>query len=113
MINDYIIKQYIADNDGEGTYLLKDAGDGDFIAKWNMNIPEPTAAQLTDAKTKVEAEKIKEKARRDLSATDSKVAGLAEALYDTLIANQVISESDISQELRAAISDRAKARAKL
>lgn len=59
MINDSNMKQYIKDNNGTGTYLLKDKGegDGDFIAKWDMDIPEPTDQQLTEAAAAVEASK--------------------------------------------------------
>lgn len=51
MINDDNVRQYIADNDGQGKYLLKEPMDdsGIYIAKWDMDIPEPTEQQLIDA----------------------------------------------------------------
>jgi len=51
MINDDNVKQYIADNEGQGKYLLKEPMDGSgiYIAKWDMDIPKPTQQQLVDA----------------------------------------------------------------
>ena len=61
MINNKIIKQYIEDNEGVGTYLLKDAGEGDFIAKWDMDIPEPSKEQLINAAGIVEQQQEQRK----------------------------------------------------
>ena len=56
MLNDNNIIQYIADNKGSGEYLLRDAvdGSGQYIAKWDMDIPKPTEEQLIYAASIVE-----------------------------------------------------------
>ena len=50
MINDSIVRKYIESHNGVGTYLLKDAGEGEFIAVWEMNIPEPTPSDIDQAR---------------------------------------------------------------
>ena len=92
-MNDKLIRQYIRDNGGDlDGYLLKDKGDGagDFIAKWDMNIPEPKQQDLDDAQESLDSEKIKTQARRDIARSDKALSSLAEELYVILIDKEII-----------------------
>jgi len=62
MLNDRNIRQYIKDNEGSGDYLLRDKGEGDFIDKWDMDIPKPTEEQLIYAGEIADQEEVERKA---------------------------------------------------
>ena len=114
MLNAETVSQYIKTNNGDFKgFLLKDKGEGDFIAKWDMDIPEPTEQDLIDAQTIIDSEKIINDAKRMLSKTDKDLARVSEDLYDILIDKGIIQPSDISTELRQTMSDRKQERAKL
>jgi len=53
MLNNENVEQYIKDNNGKGDYVLADSGDGNFIYKWDMDIPEPTNEQLIAASANI------------------------------------------------------------
>jgi len=72
---------YIKQNNGVGTYLLRDQGSGNFIAKWNLDIPEPTVAEL---KTIDVQRKIKPKHKFD-------------KLLDKLVEKSVLTQEDVNE----------------
>ncbi len=113
MLNNSTIKQYIKENNGKGTYLLKDKGEGDFIAKWDMDIPKPIDDDLVYAQEILDTEAIQKQAQKDLIASDSRMARLAEDLYGILVSKNIIASSDIDADLVTAIETRKADRAKL
>jgi len=72
---------YIKQNNGVGTYLLRDQGSGNFIAEWNLDIPEPTVAEL---KTIDVQRKIKPKDKFD-------------KLLDKLVEKSVLTQEDVNE----------------
>jgi len=72
---------YIKQNNGVGTYLLRDQGSGNFIAEWNLDIPEPTVAEL---KTIDVQRKIKPKHKFD-------------KLLDKLVEKSVLTQEDVNE----------------
>ena len=86
MINDRIIRRYI-EQQGEqpdGRYLLKDSGEGEFIAKWEYLFPKPTDAHVTSIVEELNREKIMREWQRQMNATDDAMPRHMEDLIDTL-----------------------------
>lgn len=114
MLNTKTVSQYIKTNNGDlKGYLLKDKGQGNFIARWDMDIPEPTEQDLLDAQDSLDAAKIISDAKRALSKSDRGIARLGEDLYDILIEKSIILPSDIDIKLRDIMTARKSERAKI
>lgn len=84
-INKYLEDNSLPPNDG---YLLKDAGEGVFIAEWDLEIDEPTTEQLEALTAAVEADRVIEEWKTEMFqldmeyATPENIARFMEDFYD-------------------------------
>lgn len=84
---------------------------GDEITEWHDDRPQPSQAEI-DA-VDLAPVYARMEAQADLSASDAKMARIAEDLVDTLIAGGVIAMADLPEAAQNTITKRKADRAKL
>lgn len=105
MINDKIVRRYI-EQQGEqpdGKYLLKDDGEGEFIAKWEYQFAEPTTTQIAAIVDELNVEKQKEIKTEQIAATED--TGVISRKLEELIDN-VENGTPLSQETKDWMNNR-------
>ena len=95
MITVDTVNRYLEDNGlpPDKGYLLKDAGEGAFIAEWNIGIPKPSTEQLNV----YEAALLDEKPLRELKA-QMENTDLSNDLENIIDALDVSTRTRISAE---------------
>lgn len=99
------VNKYLSDNDKpiNTGYLLKDSGDGNFIARWSVDgLDQPTVLQLRDIAEDLESQEW-------LDAKNTHITKVADAkLYGGIIYNEMfISTAPISLTLLSGAATRA------
>jgi len=84
MINTGTVNKYLEENGKEPDtgYLLKDAGEGNFVAKWDYDdLAEPTNAQLVVYVSELNAEKAAELVTRKRRREYDPIPDQLDAIY--------------------------------
>ena len=100
MIKIETINKYLEANNlpADKGYLLKDKGEGNFIAKWDAEVKRPTDAQLAGYVEAVERDEALKHWKRQMSRTDAGLPRFAEDIIDVLTDTQ---RAALPSDLRA------------
>ena len=78
------IEKYLGDNGLSGGYLLKDKGQGNFIARWDHDIPVPTEEDLDIYVDAVARDKATDMHNREMRISDTEMPRYVEDIIDAL-----------------------------
>lgn len=90
MINVDTINRYLKDHDlpADDGYLLKDAGEGVFIAKWDLDIPKPTISQMNSYAAEILSERPDKDWEASMKESDNILPKYVEDIIDVLTQTQ-------------------------
>jgi hypothetical protein len=108
------INKYLEENDRQKNvgFLIKDKGEGSFIAKWEVDgLPEPTIEQLSLYTVDLQNERLAVDTLEALKRSDIEdVPRITEDIWKILVDTNVATESDLPEETRAKLSKRSQLR---
>jgi myosin-crossreactive antigen len=89
-------------------YNARDDGDGKGhkIKKWYSTQPKPTQGQLQAAQVEVDKAEGKKTAKRQFRKTDEDMTDIVEELFDVLVNEGVLSNSQIPNDMKTKINNR-------